>query len=171
MDKTNLKKGKAQDKAKTKARELTNEEARRVVEVACKEADDVMQSMKEPDKKVKTLKPSVREDVIVLVRKADPSLVLQYIKSNKKEFVSGVFSSVFMSAIRKCLNSRLGSDGYPCTENEDRSKRQKTCSGESKALVPLNSKSDATPQSVVDKMAQHDRIGAESSRDEESGTS
>ncbi len=171
MEKTNLKKGKTPDKSKTKARELSIEEARRVVDVACKEADDVMQSMKEPDKKVKTLKPSVREDVVLLVRKADPSLVLQYIKSNKKEFVSGVFSSVFMSAIRKCLNSRLGSDGYPCPENDDRSKRQKTCPGENKALVPLNSKLDGKAQHLADKTALQDRSGAESSRDQESGTS
>jgi hypothetical protein len=171
MDKSNLKKGKTPDKAKIKVRELTNEEARRVVDIACKEADDVMQSMKEPDKKVKTLKPSVRDDVMLLVRKGDPSVVLQYIKSNKKEFVSGVFSSVFMSAIRKCLNSRQGSDAFPCTENDDRSKRQKTCPGESKALVPLNSKSDGKAQGTSDKTAPHDRIGSGSSRDNDTGTS
>jgi hypothetical protein len=148
LDKTNLKKGKIPDKSKPKARELTTDEARRVVDVACKEADDVLQSMKEPDKKVKTLKPSVRDDVVLLVRKGDPSVVLQYIKSNKKEFVSGVFSSVFMSAIRKCLNSRLGSDAYPCTENGESSKRQKTCPGDIKAFVPLNSKSEGKASNV-----------------------
>jgi hypothetical protein len=175
LDKANLKKGKTPDKAKTKARELTSEEARLLVDIACKEADDVLQSMKEPDKKVKTLKPSVRDDVVLLVRKGDPSGVLQYIKSNKKEFISGVFSSVFMSAIRKCLNSRQGSDAYPCTENDDSSKRQKTCPGESKALLLLNSKSDGKASNMDrtsdKKAALQDRIGAGSSRDTETGTS
>ena len=136
------KKAKLSEKTKVKVKELSLEDARKIVEVACKEADDVMQSMKEPDKKPKTLKPSIREEVILMVRKGDPSIVLQFIKSNKKEFVSGVFSSVFMSAIRKGLNSRCSTDTCTSTENEDLIKRQKICVDENRALMHVNSKSE-----------------------------
>lgn len=140
-----LKKTKSPDKPKTKTIELSLEEARAVVNVACKEADDVLQSMKEPDKKPKTLKPSVRDEVTLLVRKCDPTLVLHYIKNNKKEFISGVFSSVFMSAIRKCLTSKYSSDACATLDVQESSIKQKIFGDENKTSLKMNSKPEGKP--------------------------
>jgi hypothetical protein len=176
QDKSLLKKAKLPDKSKTITIDLSLEEARAVVDLACKEADDVLQSMKEPDKKPKTLKSSVREEVTLLVRKSDPGLVLQYIKNNRKEFVSGVFSSVFMSAIRKCLTKNPSPDSGATAGGQQPRVRPKHCSVENKANVKLNSKSDSKPLQKSEAKKSYDEESCSvdsgsSTSSEESGTS
>jgi hypothetical protein len=60
-----------------------------------------MSMQTDPAKKTKSLKPAIRDAVKMAVRSGDPSEVVQFIKQNKKDFISGVYSSVFMSSVRK----------------------------------------------------------------------
>jgi hypothetical protein len=67
-----------------------------------READEVIMSMNtDPSKKPKSLKTATKEAVAKAVKTGDPSEVVQFIKQNKKDFISGVYSSVFMASVRK----------------------------------------------------------------------
>lgn len=121
---------------------MSFEEAKAIVDAACSEANDVMETMKDPEKnkKTKTLKQSTKEDVMREVMTGDPKNVLLHIKSHKKEFISGVYSSVFMSAIRKEMSDAEGKkNGEKAAasaagngDGESDAKRAKTEDGDAK---------------------------------------
>ena len=78
--------------------------AETLIHGAAKAADDVIKvTQSDPSKKKKSLKATTMDDMVPLVSSGDPSNVLSYIKSHKKDFVSGVFMSVFMSSLRKLM--------------------------------------------------------------------
>jgi hypothetical protein len=81
------------------------ERAKEVVEKAAKEASDVIQATQtDATKKPRQLKSTVKDSVAKLVESGDPSKVVEFIKSNRKDFISGVFQSWFMKEIRKELS-------------------------------------------------------------------
>mmetsp|Transcript_48067 Transcript_48067/g.70427 ORF Transcript_48067/g.70427 Transcript_48067/m.70427 type:complete len:222 (-) Transcript_48067:305-970(-) len=78
--------------------------AKQIVDKASQEASDVIQSTQaDPLKKPKQMKGAVKEEVAKLVESGDPSQVVQYIKANRKEFISGVYMSWFMKEVRAQL--------------------------------------------------------------------
>ena len=84
---------------------VSAERAQQIVEKAAKEAGDVIQSTQaDPLKKPKQVKAAVKEAVAKLVESGDPAQVVQYIKNNRKDFVSGVYQSWFMKEIRAQLD-------------------------------------------------------------------
>ena len=88
--------------AKTAA--VSSERAKQIVEKAAQEANDVLQAAQsDPLKKPKQMKAAVKEEVAKIVESGDPSKVVQYIKGNKKDFISGVYMSWFMKEIRSQL--------------------------------------------------------------------
>lgn len=60
--------------------------------------------------------------------------MLEYIKRNRKEFVSGVYSTVFMSSIRRLMSQATGggsTDG--AKKDEDSTKKRRDTEGKSAA--------------------------------------
>ena len=88
----------------TLSAKISAERAKQIVEKAAQEANDVLQAAQsDPLKKPKQMKPAVKEEVAKIVESGDPSKVVQYIKGNKKDFISGVYMSWFMKEIRSQL--------------------------------------------------------------------
>jgi len=78
--------------------------AKQIVDKAAQEANDVIHATQsDPLKTTKKIKGAVKEDVAKLVESGDPGQVVQYIKSNRKEFISGVYMSWFMKEVRAQL--------------------------------------------------------------------
>jgi hypothetical protein len=87
---------------------VSAERAKQIVEKAAQEANDVLQAAQsDPMKKPKQMKTAVKEEVAKIVESGDPSKVVQYIKGNKKDFISGVYMSWFMKEIRSQLEGGL----------------------------------------------------------------
>jgi len=87
--------------APTLSAKISAERAKQIVDKAAQEASDVLQaSQSDTLKKPKEMKPAVKEEVAKIVESGDPSKVVQYIKGNKKDFISGVYMSWFMKEIR-----------------------------------------------------------------------
>jgi hypothetical protein len=88
----------------TPSAKISGERAKQIVDKAAQEANDVLQaSQSDPLKKPKQMKPAVKEEVAKIVESGDPSKIVQYIKGNKKDFISGVYMSWFMKEIRSQL--------------------------------------------------------------------
>jgi hypothetical protein len=88
------------------------EKAKKITEDAMVAADDVAKAQaSDPLKKRKVISDATKAAIIPLVRSGDPRQVLEYIKKNRKEFVSGVYSTVFMSSIRKFIGEAGGGGG------------------------------------------------------------
>jgi len=88
------------------------EKAKKITEDAMVAADDVAKAQaNDPLKKRKVISDATKAAIIPLVRSGDPRQVLEYIKKNRKEFVSGVYSTVFMSSIRKFIGEAGGGGG------------------------------------------------------------